>query len=188
MSEPCSRVSVGRATRVLYATAVSCVLAACGPATVDHTPTGNLLDIDTQSLEESVGHWHAWYSTDITRSTGGAQRGNASLRIEVTEPFGWGVELDNWPGFPAAPGLHRTELWARSVSGSALVLVVTVHWRNESGDDLDKMELRLPLDRSWQKLGRDLTAPSGTKRLWVELTGSEGEPGDAIEVDEIFVL
>jgi hypothetical protein len=188
MSEQCRRLFVGRAARVLYAAAVSCVLSACGPATVDHTPTGNLLDIDTQSLEESLGHWHAWYSADIARSTDGAQRGKASLRIEVTERFGWGVELDNWPGFPAAPGLHRIELWARTVSGSALVLVVTLHWRNESGDDLDKVEVRLPLDRSWRKLGRDLTAPPGTRRIWVELTGSEGEPGDAIQVDEVFVL
>jgi hypothetical protein len=48
--------------------------------------------------------------------------------------------------------------------------------------------LRAPLDTAWRKLERDLLAPSGTKRVTLELTGVEGDPGDAVEVDEIFVL
>jgi hypothetical protein len=188
MSARCSRPSAGFTLRALFAAGAPCVLFACGPKTVDHTPDGNLLDVDTQSIEGSVGHWQAWYSTDVTRSTHGAQNGQASLRIEITERFGWGVSLDNWPGFPAAPGRHRAELWARSVAGSALDLSVSLYFRDESGGDLDKTVVRMPLDRSWRKLGSDLTAPSGTMRVWVELTGGEGEPGDAIEVDEIYVL
>jgi hypothetical protein len=163
------------------------LLPACGPASVDHTPTGNILDPDTQSLEESIGHWQPWYSTDVARSTAGAQRGLASLQIEVTAPFGWGVQLDNWPGFPAAPGRHRAELWARAVSGSALELIVSVRARDDSGD-LESRALRLRLDRSWRKLGGDFMAPPGTTRIAIELTGVEGKPGDAIQVDEIFVL
>jgi hypothetical protein len=166
----------------------SSVLSACGPATVDHTPAGNILDADTQSLESGTGHWQSWYSTDITRTTDGARRGRASLHIEVTELYGWGVQLDNWPGFPAAPGRHRAELWARAVAGSALELLVTVHWRGNSGDDIQKDDLRLRLDRTWRKVGQDVTAPPGTERVWIELTGGDGDPGDAIQVDEIFVL
>lgn len=188
MSARRSPLSAGRVVRASCLAGVTCVLLACGPATVDHTPTGNLLDTDTQSIEESVGHWQAWYSTDIRRSTDGAQRGQASLRIAITEPFGWGVAFDNWPGFPAAPGRHRAELWARTAAGSALDLSVTLHWRDESGNDLDQTQVRVPLERAWRKVGRDLTAPPGTTRVWLELTGSEGEPGDAIEVDEVFVL
>jgi hypothetical protein len=165
-----------------------CALSACGPVAVDHTPTGNILDVDTQSFEGGVGHWQAWYSTDIERSTEAAQRGLSCLRIEITALFGWGVQLDNWPGFHASPGPHRAELWARAVSGSALTLTASIHSRNESGDDLQSSEARMPLERAWRKLGRDFTAPPGTARIFLELTGADGEPGDAIQVDEIFVL
>jgi hypothetical protein len=163
-------------------------LPACGAATVDHTPQGNILDSDTQSLEGGLGHWQAWYSVNVTRSTEDARHGRASLRIDVTAPFGWGAQLDNWPGFAAEPGPHRAELWARAVSGSGLDLQVSIHWKTESGDDLDSEELRTPLDGAWRKLGRDLSAPAGTARVTLELTGGEGEPGDALQVDEIFLL
>jgi hypothetical protein len=169
------------------AISVLSALSACGPAAVDHTPTGNVLDADTQSLEGGIGHWQAWYSTKIARSTGGAQQGLASLGIDVTAADGWGVQFDNWPGFTAAAGAHRIELWARTVAGSALELRVSVHWRNDSGDDLRSDELRMPLDRAWRKLGQDAMAPRGTARTWIELTG-DGAPGDTLELDEIFIL
>lgn len=173
--------TVGSAISVLSA------LSACGPAAVDHTPAGNILDADTQGLEGGTGHWQAWYSTRIARSTGAAQQGGASLGIDVTAADGWGVQFDNWPGFAVASGAHRIELWARSAAGSALELNVSVHWRNDSGDDLRSDQLRMPLDREWRKLGQDAMAPRGTARTWVELTG-DGGPGDALEVDEIFIL
>ena len=182
MNAPSRWISIGVAVFALAASST------CGPASVDHTPTGNLLDPDTQSIEDRVGHWQSWYSTDVERSTDGAQRGVACLRIEVTAEFGWGVQLDNWPGFPAPPGPHRVELWARAVSGSSLALLATIHSRNESGDNLQSSEVRLALDRSWQKLGADFTAPRGTTRIAIELTGGEGKPGDAIQIDEIFAL
>lgn len=170
------------------AVAALCALPACGTATIDHTPQGNILDADTQSLEGGLGHWQAWYSVDVSQSTDSAQSGRASLRIDVTDPFGWGAQLDNWPGFAAGPGDHRVELWARAAAGSGLELRASVHWKTESGEDLHSEELRSPLDGAWRKLERDLPAPSGTKRVTLELTGVEGGPGDAVEVDEIFVL
>jgi hypothetical protein len=181
-------IGMRRCLRPLAAVAALWALPACGATTIDHTPEGNILDADTQSLEGGLGHWQAWYSVDVSRATDGAQRGHGSLRIAVTDPFGWGAQLDNWPGFPAAPGDHRAELWARAVSGSGLELKVSVHWKTESGDDLHSEELRAPLGGAWRKLERDLLAPSGTKRVTLELTGGEGDPGDALEVDEIFLL
>jgi hypothetical protein len=181
-------IGARRSLRTVAAASALWALPACGTATIDHTPQGNILDADTQSLEGGVGHWQAWYSVDVSRATDAAQRGSASLRIDVTDPFGWGAQLDNWPGFAAGPGEHRVELWARAVSGSALELEVSVHWKTESGEDVQAEDLRAPLDTAWRKLERDLLAPSGTKRVTLELTGVEGDPGDAVEVDEIFVL
>jgi hypothetical protein len=175
------------ATAVVAAVALG-VLPACGPAVVDHTPVGNILDTDTQSLEGGLGHWQAWFSTDVGRSTDDPHRGQASLRITVTAPDGWGVELDNWPGFPATPGNRHIDLWARAASGSALDLEVSIRWRNDAGGDLQTDELHMRPNDTWQPIGRDLTAPTGTSRASLELTGSEAGPGDALEVDEIFLL
>lgn len=163
-------------------------LPACGPATADHTPAGNLLDADTEDLEGGLGHWQAWYSTTVTRSLDGARRGRASLHIAITAPDGWGVQQDNWPGFPAAPGRHRAELWARAASARALELAASIRWRDEAGADLQTSMVRAVLDGTWRAFGQDLEAPSGTTRLGVQLTGDEGGPGDAVEVDEILML
>jgi hypothetical protein len=179
--------TAGAVTAVVAAIALG-VLPACGPAVVDHTPTGNILDTDTQSLEGGLGHWQPWYSTDLGRSTDDPHRGDGSLRITVTANDGWGVQLDNWPGFPATPGNHHIDLWARIAFGSALDLVVSIRWRNDTGGDLQTDVLHTRPNDTWQPLGRDLTAPAGTTRAALELTGSEAGPGDALDVDEIFLL
>lgn len=161
---------------------------ACDPAVVDHTPAGNLLDADTQSLEGGLGHWETWYSTEVARSTDRPHRGHASLRVTVTARDGWGIQMDNWPGFSAAPGSHHVDLWGRAASGSALDLSVSIRWRDDGGDDLQTDVLRARPNDTWQPVGRDLTAPAGTTRAALEVTGSEGGPGDAIDIDEIFLL
>jgi len=183
MSAHGRRLVVAAGLIVLWGT-----LPACGPIAADHTPTGNLLDADTEDLEGGLGHWHAWYSTDISRSFEGAQRGRASLHIAITAPDGWGVEQDNWPGFPAAPGRHRAELWARAASGRALDLAASIRWRDDAGADLQTTVVRAALDGTWRSFGQDLEAPSGTTRIAVQLTGGEGGRGDTVEVDEILIL
>lgn len=164
------------------------VLSACDPAAVDHTPEGNILDSDTESLEGGVGHWEMWYATKLARSTERPHRGQASLRIAITAPDGWGVQFDNWPGFAATAGPHHLDLWVRTAAGSALDLAATVRWRNEAGNDLQTDALRARPSGAWQAFGRDLTAPAGTTRAALEVTGSEGGAGDAIDLDEIFLL
>jgi hypothetical protein len=164
------------------------ILSGCGATIVDHTPAGNLLAADTAGLEGGIGHWEAWYSVDVARTTADARRGRASLRIAVTAPDGWGVQLDNWPGFPAAPGRHHVDLWVRAVSSTALDLEASIRWRDEAGGALQTDVVRVRPNDTWQPGDRDLIAPAGTTRAALELTGSEGGPGDRVDVDEIFLL
>jgi hypothetical protein len=164
------------------------LLTGCGPTLIDHTPAGNLLDADTAGVEGGIGHWEAWYSVDVARTTADARRGRASLRITVTAPDGWGVQLDNWPGFPAAPGRHHVDLWVRAVSNTALDLEASIRWRDDAGGALQTDVVRVRPNETWQQGGRDLTAPAGTTHAALELTGSQGGPGDSVDLDEIFLL
>jgi len=178
----------GLATAIIVATMGLGASSGCGASTVDHTPVGNLLDADTEGLEGGLGHWEVWYSADVARTTADARRGDASLRISVTAPDGWGVQLDNWPGFSAAPGRHHVDLWVRAVSSRALDLAAAVRWRDDAGNALQTDVVRVRPSSGWQSSSRDLTAPTGTTRAAIELTGSEGGPGDVLDVDEIFLL
>ncbi|MFY0564103.1 hypothetical protein ACN28E_09655 [Archangium lansingense] len=163
-------------------------LTACDPAVVDHSPTSNLLDAETASLEAGVGHWTAWYGTKISRAPGAARQGEASLRIELTEPYGWGVALDNYPGFPATPGAHRATFWARAVRGSSLRVEMRVSWRDARGEELQAHRLAGPvLGADWVNARLEMVAPANAERVSVDLTGSEGDPGDALEVDGISI-
>lgn len=163
-------------------------LTACGPTVVDHSPTSNLLDADTSSLEAGAGHWDAWYATTISRDPDAARQGEAGLRIEITEPYGWGVTLDNYPGFRATPGAHRATFWARAVRGSSLKVELKVSWRDATGEEIQAQSLVSPvLGADWVNTRLEMVAPANAERLGVELTGDEGAPGDVLEVDEVFV-
>ncbi|MFP2923725.1 hypothetical protein ACLESO_00645 [Pyxidicoccus sp. 3LG] len=163
-------------------------LTACEPAIIDHSPTSNLLDVETASLETGLGQWVAWFSVTVSREPTAAKDGEAGMRVEVTEPYGWGVHLDNWPGFAASPGAHRASFWARGTPGGALVAEMRVSWRDASGRELHSELLSSPvLSAEWVRTARELTAPAGTERVGVEVTGTEGVPGDVIELD-VLVL
>ncbi|MBJ6766003.1 hypothetical protein JGU66_35065 [Myxococcaceae bacterium JPH2] len=163
-------------------------LTACEPAVFDHSPTANLLDAETASLETGLGTWGAWFAVTISRAPTAAREGEAGLRVEVTAPYGWGVITDNWPGFAASPGAHRASFWARGTAGRSLVAEMRVVWRDSSGRELQAETLSSPvLSEQWVRTTRELTAPAGTERVSVEVTGAEGTPGDVIELDALVI-
>lgn len=177
-----------RLRRASLAWALLGSLTACGTTVVDHSPTSNLLDAETASLEAGLGHWEAWYATKISRAPEAARLGEAGLRIEITEPFGWGVTLDNYPGFPATPGAHRATFWARAIRGSSLKIEMKVLWRDATGKELQTDSLVSPvLGADWVNARLELVAPANAERVSVDLLGDEGETGDVLEVDELFV-
>ncbi|WP_426754651.1 hypothetical protein [Myxococcus sp. Y35] len=163
-------------------------LTACEPAIIDHSPTSNLLDAETASLETGLGYWIAWYSATVSTAPAAAREGEAGMRVQVTGPHGWGVHLDNWPGFAASPGAHRASFWARGTPGRSLVAEMRVSWRDSGGRELQAETLSSPvLSEQWVRTARELTAPAGTERVSVEVTGAEGAPGDVIELDVLVV-
>ncbi|HEV2124710.1 MAG TPA: right-handed parallel beta-helix repeat-containing protein, partial [Chloroflexota bacterium] len=106
------------------------------PTTTTTAPVnGNHLNADTTGMEESVGSWVPWYSAGISRSTLHSHTGIASARIDIGAPDGWGVQLDNWPGFAATPGPKTIGFWGYLDSGSNLGATMTVRWRNDAGID-----------------------------------------------------
>ncbi|MCP3097787.1 hypothetical protein LZ198_02745 [Myxococcus sp. K15C18031901] len=163
-------------------------LTACEPAVIDHSPTSNLLDAESAAFETGLGAWSAWYSVTVSRASTDAREGEAVLRVEVTEPYGWGVHLDNWPGFAASPGVHRASFWARGTSGRSLVAEMRVSWRDAGGRELRAEAFSSPmLSGQWVRTARELTAPAGTERVSVEVTGADGSPGDVVELDALVV-
>ena len=167
---------------------LAAALTACEPAIIDHSPISNLLDAETASLETGLGAWSAWFSVTVSRAATDAREGEAVLRVEVTEPYGWGVSLDNWPGFAASPGAHRASFWARGTPGRSLVAEMRVIWRDSDGRELGAETLSSPvLSGQWVRTAREMTAPAGTERVSVEVTGAEGVPADVIELDALVV-
>lgn len=148
---------------------------------------GNALDADTSTLEGSVGQWQAWYSATVARSSAEAHTGANSLRVEVTDPWGWGVQLANWPGFATTPGVKTLSLWGKLGSGAGPTPKMTVRWLDANQAVLQSHEVTLPaLTATWQQVSAVVDAPAGASTVLVFLTGS-GSAGTSFYVDDIVV-
>src|SRR5262249_3937287 len=136
----------------------------------------NLLDANSQGFEGGVGKWAPWYSTSITRSTAASEAGSASLLVNITAPYGWGMAMNNWPGLPASPGAMTISFWARRNTGtSALSPSLVVHWRDASSNDIRVDTVTLSnLTTAWRQATLSTSAPAGTKYVGLELTGDTG--------------
>jgi len=147
----------------------------------------NDLDEDTATLEGSIGEWSNWYSENVSRSDEEAHSGSRSLRVDVTDPWGWGVQLNNWPGFETTPGLKSLSLWGKLGSGTNLTPKMTVKWIDENYATLQTDFVTLPaLTSAWQKISTVVEAPAGAVNALVSLSGL-GSPGDYLYLDDMVV-
>jgi hypothetical protein len=148
----------------------------------------NHLDADTATLERSTGEWHPWYSSAISRSSEEAHGGTHSLRVDVTAPYGWGVELANWPGFTAGHGVKRIGFWGRLGSGGAIAPKLTLRWLDADQGTLRTDAVALPelTTSAWQRASALVDAPAGTSTVLAYLTGS-GSAGTTLYLDDIIV-
>jgi hypothetical protein len=149
----------------------------------------NLLDANSQGFEGGIGKWTPWYSTAIARSTAASEAGSASLLVNITAPYGWGIAMNDWPGLSASPGAMNVSFWARHNTGtSALSPSLVLHWRNASNADIRVDTVTLSnLTSAWQKATLTTSAPTGTTHLGLEVTGDTGSTGDTFYLDQVFV-
>ena len=159
------------------------------PTTTTTPPTAsrNALDADTSGLEGSTGAWAPWFSANVSRSAAAAHTGTNSLRVDVTAPYGWGVQLNNYPGFATTAGSKTIGFWGLLGAGPSTGLTMSVKWLDASGAALQTDTVAMPaLGTTWQHASAAVTAPSGTARVWVELVGNS-PAGTTVFLDDIVV-
>ncbi|MDQ1419746.1 MAG: hypothetical protein QOJ52_1708, partial [Acidimicrobiaceae bacterium] len=148
----------------------------------------NLLDADTSGLEASIGHWIPWFSAGVAQNATQAQSGTHSLQVNITAPYGWGVQINNWPGFTASPGPATVNFWAMTMT-PGLNATMAVQWRDGAGNVLaSSTAVASGLTATWQQATANVTAPAGTASATVTFTGTNGVAGNAVYLDQIAVL
>lgn len=152
-------------------------------------PVPNALDVDTATLEDSVGQWTAWYGSSVQRASGAAHAGAYGLQIDVTEGGGWGVNLGNWPGFTATPGTKRVSMWARQGTPGISAATLSVLWLDADQQLLRTDQVPLgDLSTSWQEFTAELTAPPATATVTLEVKStSSGGVGTSLHLDDVVV-
>ena len=168
---------------VLVPLCLSLQLLGASPGQAAHV---NLLNADQSTFEVSADAWAPWFSTIVARSTDEAHTGEASLRVGITHPFGWGAQLDNWPGVPASPGAVWIGFWGLAGSGAGLGATMQVNWHNAAGQVMRSDTATIPvLTGLWQRGSAGVIAPAGTVSATVTFSHASGDEGDVIYIDDI---
>ncbi|MBW3538537.1 right-handed parallel beta-helix repeat-containing protein [Candidatus Parcubacteria bacterium] len=156
------------------------------------SPPANYLDSDTATIEGSKGLWQPWYSTSVSRSTETSHGGAASLRIDITNPNGWGVQTTAAGGLAAGPGPKTLSFWSRLGSGTSLGASFRVRWLDSTGAVLQTDIVRTyPLTTTWQQATADIVAPAGTAKFLPELyeaLPASGTTGNYLFVDDMVLI
>lgn len=156
------------------------------PPTTTPLNSGNALDVNTAGLEGSIGTWIPWFSSTVSRSHLQAHTGSYSLRVDVTAPYGWGVQLSNYPGFPTTAGNKTISFWGLLGAG-ATGASMNVKWRDATGAVVKTDTVSLPnLTTTWQHVSMGVVAPVGTTAAWVELGGTSAA-GTVVFFDDMVV-
>jgi hypothetical protein len=151
-------------------------------------PVDNAIEIDTATLEGSIGHWASWYSNTISRTAQAAHTGNYGLQVNVTAGGGWGVNLDNHPGFTATPGPKKISFWAKQGSGAIGNVTMTVRWYDGANQVIQTNAVpNTGLSTSWQKGEITVTAPEASARVFVELQSGSGSTGNTLYLDDFTI-
>eukprot|EP01133_Synstelium_polycarpum_P008151 gene8151-9571_t len=136
-------------------------------------PVANYLNADTSTAEGSVGMWASWYSASVAQSSV-AKTGSKSIQVTVTNSWGYGITLSNYPGFPITPGAKRVSLWVKLVTGTNVPLTLTIQWFNSSDALLQTNQVTsASIPTTWTNVQSTVTAPAGTAFFLLKLTGSD---------------
>ncbi len=150
-------------------------------------PPPNHLDAPTSTMEGAGGQWAPWFSTTVAPSGAHAHSGDRSLRVAIGQPYGWGVALANYPGFPAAPGTKAISFWARA-DGGPLGATLTVEWRGAGGQLLQTDAVPIAtLTTDWQQGAAFVNAPAGTVSAYATISNARSVAGDVLFLDDIVI-
>jgi hypothetical protein len=153
----------------------------------DHLVVANALDEDTATIEGSLGDWVSWFSANISRTTAEAHSGTHSMKVDITAPFGWGVQFADAAGFPVTPTPKKVSFWGKLGAGT-LSARVDIRWLDENQSTLrTDSTLLSPLTTSWQQSSVDLTPPAGTATVKLSIVHSSGTSGNSLYIDDIVV-
>ena len=155
----------------------------------DHLIIANAIDDDTATLEGSIGEWQSWFSSTVAQSTAEAHSGTHSLKVNITAPFSWGVQLSDPNGYPVTTTPKYVSFWGKLGSGTNLQATMEVQWLNASHNLLRADTITSPvLTNTWQKTTSALlTPPAGTATANVVFRHATGTTGNSIYLDDIFI-
>ncbi|HKR81656.1 MAG TPA: right-handed parallel beta-helix repeat-containing protein [Candidatus Saccharimonadales bacterium] len=155
----------------------------------NHLVVANAIDDDTATLEGSIGLWQDWFSETITRTTAEAHSGTHSLKVAITAPFGWGVQLSNPSGYPVTTTPKNISFWGKLGSGTNLNATMRLTWLDSNGTSLRTDDYVLPaLTTSWQqKSATNVSPPANTATVNVQLLNSSGTTGNSIYLDDFVI-
>jgi hypothetical protein len=154
----------------------------------DPPPSLNALDVDTATLERSIGQWQPWYVCTVERTADAAHGGSYGLSVNVSAGGGWGVQVANWPGFTANPGAKRVSVWARQGAGAISTATAQLKWFDASQQLLRMDQVPLTgLTTNWQEYTAQLNAPATTATVFLELISTNGGAGTSLHIDDIVI-
>ncbi|MDP9074541.1 MAG: right-handed parallel beta-helix repeat-containing protein [Actinomycetota bacterium] len=159
------------------------------PTTTTVVSPPTILNAGTSDLEDSIGLWVPWYSSSISQSATQAHSGTSSLRVDVTAPWGWGVQLNAWPGLPATPGNKTISFWGLSSAAANLSASLRVAWLDVSGTPLRTDLVTIAsLGSTWQQAILSTVAPAGTVMMSAHLVGTTATAGQTMYFDDFSVV
>jgi hypothetical protein len=155
----------------------------------DHLVVANAVDLDTATLEGSIGEWISWFSATVSRSSAEAHTGTHSLKVDITAQFGWGVQLNDPSGFPITPAEKTISYWVKLGSGTNLFSRMDVRWIDENGTVIGTTaQLLSPaLTTNWQQVSTTATPPAGAKSASIVIVHSSGTAGNSIYIDDVVI-
>jgi uncharacterized membrane protein YgcG len=154
----------------------------------DHQQVTNYLDDNTATLEGGIGQWVSWFSTTVAQSTAEAHTGTHSLKINITAPFGWGVELSNSAGEQVTTRDKHISFWAKLGAGTNIKAKMEVRWLDASQSLLRTDVLTSPiLTSTWQETSQTITPPVGATNVSTAVDDSSGTTGNSLYLDDIVI-
>jgi hypothetical protein len=149
----------------------------------------NILDGVTSTLTGGLGLWAPWYSANLVPSTAQAHSAPSSLRVDVTAPWGWGVQLNTWPGLLALPGNKTISFWGLAGTGSNMSVTMQVTWMSLWGAPLRTDLVTIAaLGSTWKRASQAVVTPPGTAFASVHVVGSTPTAGQSLYLDDFTIV